>query len=75
MSINRVVKIMEQKLYRFSELPYEIKVNVLYYKIKDIQKQIMLWELAEDILNEENALLKQFNKEIYTADGVYIGEI
>lgn len=44
------------KVYKFEDLRYEIKVNVLYYKIKDIQKQSLLWEFAEDILNEERAI-------------------
>lgn len=66
---------MEQKLYRFSELPEEIQADIIHGKLRDTVRQGLLYNLALDMVEGQNSLLEQAENELYTIDGTYMDEL
>lgn len=62
-------------MYKFHQLPQAVQLNIIQGKLLDIYRQGLTHELAIDILYQQNNIVYQCEKELYTLDGVFIKEV
>lgn len=63
------------KLYRFSELSPIIQTEIIEGKLLDIYRQGLTFELAKDIQQKNNIIIKLCSNELYDINGNYMKEI
>nr|DAD61133.1 MAG TPA: hypothetical protein [Caudoviricetes sp.] len=63
------------KLYRFSELSPIIQTEIIEGKLLDIYRQGLTFELAKDIQQKNNIIIKLCSNELYDINGNYMEEI
>ncbi len=62
-------------VFRFKDFPQEMQAEIIGDKLRDLFRQGLYYELALSMVEGENTLIKQAEKELYTIDGVYVGEL
>lgn len=62
-------------MYKFSELPQKVQINIIKGKLLDIYRQGLIRELAIDILYKQNNIVYQCQNELYTHDGNFMKEV
>lgn len=67
------------KLYRFSELSKYHKTYILYYLLKDLERQNLRWELAETLLDNNIQIFDEIKNSLYSIDddnrAIFIKEV
>lgn len=62
-------------MYKFHELPQAVQIEIVKGKLLDIYRQGLTYELAIEILYQQNNIICQCEKELYTLDGTFIKEV
>lgn len=67
------------KLYKFNELSKYHQTYILYYLLKDLKRQSLLWELAESLLNNNIQIFDEIKNSLYSIDddnrAIFIKEV
>lgn len=67
------------KLYKFSELSKYHKTYILYYLLKDLERQSLLWELAESLIDNNIQIFDEIKNSLYSIDddnrAIFIKEV
>lgn len=62
------------EVYKFSELPQAVQINIVKGKLLDIYHQGLIKELAIEILYQQDNIICQCQNELYDINGNYIKE-
>lgn len=63
------------KVYRFKDFTKEMQAEIIGDKLRDLFRQGLYYELALSMVEGDNTLIEQAEKELYTVNGVYMGEV
>ena len=62
-------------MYKFNELSQMIQLKIIQGKLLDIYRQGLTYELAIEILFQQNNIVYQCQNELYDINGNYIKDV